>query len=286
MTHVTDGPARETLSMACAAPEGATSSRRALSRPPSGSTPLFVLGEDARFSYCLHQPSDSPEPAGADGLPLLVTVHGTDRDAVGMRDAFVPLANQHGVTVLSPLFPAGIDDPQDIDNYKFIAFGRLRFDRVLLRMVTAAERRLGARFGPLHLVGFSGGAQFVHRFTYLHPHLVGSASVAAPGRITLLDDEQDWWAGTRDVAEVFGVRLDLAALRQVPVQVVVGADDTDTGVRSRVDQAHTLHDNLTRHGLDVRLDLVPGVRHALPGLVPAITDFLDGRPLTQGRFAS
>jgi pimeloyl-ACP methyl ester carboxylesterase len=247
---------------------------------PRGSSALYALGDDPRFSYCTYVPAEIRSGE------LLVTVHGTGRDAIGIRDAFVPFAEQHGVTILSPLFPAGIDRPDDLDNYKFIRFGHLRFDRLLMRMVVAAERRTGRRLGPLRLVGFSGGAQFVHRFLYLHPGLVASATIAAPGRITLLDDTRDWWAGTRDVQDVFGTSLDLATLRSVPVQVVVGADDTDTGVRSRVEQAKTLHDNYRNHGISSRLDVVPHSRHDLAGLVPPITDFLDGQLRNTGRFAS
>jgi pimeloyl-ACP methyl ester carboxylesterase len=247
---------------------------------PRGSSTLYALGDDPRFSYCAYVPA---EPRAGD---LLVTVHGTERDAIGIRDTFVPFAEEHGLTILSPLFPAGIDRPDDVDNYKFIRFGQLRFDRLLLRMVVAVERRTGWRLGPLRLVGFSGGAQFVQRFLYLHPGLVASASIAAPGRITLLDDTRDWWAGTRDAKEVFGASLDLAALRSVPVQVVVGADDTDTGVRSRVEQARALQDNYRNHGISSRLDVVPHSRHDLAGLVPSITDFLDGQLRNTGRFAS
>lgn len=245
-----------------------------------GSTSLYALAADPRFSYCLFVP-DVPV-AGA----VLVTVHGTERDAVGIRDALAPVAQARGLTVVSPLFPAGIDDPDDLDNYKFIRFGALRFDELLIQILQAAQQRTGADLGPLHLVGFSGGAQFVHRFLYLHPELLASVSIAAPGRITLLDPGRDWWAGTRDVEPIFGVPVDVDAVRGVPVQIVVGTDDVGFGATSRGDTARALHENYLAMGVSSRLDIVPGARHELAALLPAIAEFLGDQLCDTGRFVS
>lgn len=250
---------------------------------------------DARFSYRLWPPADDPaddpgdNPTGdsTDRVPLVIGVHGTDRDDLEIGTALAGLTSR--AAVLAPLFPAELDGQHDPDNYKLLGSDRardvnhdparddVRFDLVLWDLVDRASQQLGVAFGPVHLVGFSGGAQFVHRLLYLWPRRIGSASVIAPGRVTLIDATRTWWAGTADVEFVFDRRLDLAAIGDVPVLIAVGADDTEGWFGSRVAAAHRLHHNYREHGLDTRLRVVPGARHAFEPIVPAVTDFLTER---------
>lgn len=256
------------------APQAQAAARRTWS-DELGRTCLYAVPEDPRFSYCMVVPHGLHRAAGG-RIPLVVAVHGTERDATGMRDALTPWATAHDVAVLAPLFPAGVGedgDPDDVDAYKLLRLGSLPFDDVLMAMVRDATMRIGPVGERLHLVGFSGGAQFVLRFTYLHPERVASASVAAPGRVTLLDADLDWWQGTRDVATLTGRAVDLEQLRCVTLQLVVGARDDDPH-SPRTQRARLLYDNLRGHALDVHLDVVPGARHDLTPLVPAITEFL------------
>ena len=240
-----------------------------------------VASAHPAFSYSLHVPA-----ATRSGCPLLVAVHDTTRNARGCRDAFAAFAGSYGCIVLAPLFPAEVSEPADPDNYKFIARQRLRFDRVLLDMVAEVARTYPVDAGRFLLHWFSGGAQFVHRFLYLHPERVAAVSVAAPGRVTPLEFSKSWWAGVADVAEIFGRPVDLAALRAVPVQVLVGGDDTgpvepgdpegDAGAtgRNRVQRARLLHASLARHGVGSRLDVVPGAGHEHAPLLPHAQRFL------------
>jgi poly(3-hydroxybutyrate) depolymerase len=238
------------------------------------------------FSYRLHVPDATRSRPGHEGFRLLVVVHDTTRNARACSDAFAEFGDQHGCLVLAPLFPASASEPADPDNYKFIV-RQLRFDLVLLDMVTqiARSHRVDTRRFLMH--GFSGGAQFVHRFLYLHPERVAAASIAAPGRVTPLDFSKPWWAGVADVAEVLGGRpVDLAALRAVAVQVLVGEDDTGpvepgdpaghagaTGL-NRVQRAGFLHSSLAGHGVRSRLDVVPGAGHEYAPLLACAQRFL------------
>lgn len=239
--------------------------------PPtlSGRSTLYASRADQRFSLSLYHP-EQPPAAG-----LLVAVHGTDRDVAGTREAFIPFARRNNLAILAPLFPAGIDDRHDVDNYKFIRYHDIRFDEVLLAMIDEATDCLGFQGRPpIYLCGFSGGAQFAHRFLYLHPEVMTAVSIAAPGRITRIDDGTDWWHGTADAAEIFGSSIDTAALPRVPVHIVVGADDAAPAVDRR-GQARLLAKNLRSHHVQTRLDVVDGVQHDLAGLVPAITEFFE-----------
>ncbi|MFB8773938.1 poly(aspartic acid) hydrolase [Streptomyces broussonetiae] len=254
----------------------------------TGPTPLFALARDPRFSYCLYVPGRH----GPDGppRPLVVAVHGTRRRVETLRDAFADFAERHDCVVLAPLFPAGITGPNDVHSYKLLSPAGFRADEVLLAMVEEAAARWHVRTDRFHLHGFSGGGQFAHRFAYLHPGRLASLSVGAPGRVTLADPGTPWWHGTADAEELFGTGPGLAALRDVPVQLVIGEQDTgtaglappdergsDPAAGNRTDLIHALRANWRTHGIDARLDTVPGAGHDHFGVLPAVQRFLAAR---------
>ncbi|ONI84135.1 hydrolase [Actinosynnema sp. ALI-1.44] len=250
-----------------------------------GRTTIFASPVDQRLHYCLYVPE-----AIVDRAPLVVMQHGTNRSAVKSRDNMIEFADEHGAVILAPIFPAGLVDPDDIHNYKFIDYRGIRFDRMLLSIVDEVARRFPVAPERFHLHGFSGGGQFTHRFLYLHPDRLASASIGAPGRITQLDDTLPWWLGTRDFEQRFGAPIDFGALRRVPIQLVVGSADTETweidnpgdsnwmdGVEqtgaTRVERLRTLERGYRSHGLDVTFDLVDGVGHRGSQVLGAVRRF-------------
>ncbi len=237
----------------------------------TGPTPFFASRDDQRFSYCLYVPTAHKEAAPGARLPLVVLLHGTQRSPERYRDAYRAFAEHHGCVVLAPLFPAGIVVPGDLHGYKRLeAFG-IRYDQLLLQIVDEAGEQYRVDTERFHLTGFSGGGQFAHRFAYVHPERLASVSIGAPGRVTRINDDVPWWLGTADLAEHFGSPLDLAALRKVRVQMMVGELDTATweiaepgveaGGETRVERLTTLRDNWAAHGIDVQFDVVPGLAH-------------------------
>lgn len=254
-----------------------------------GKAPCWALSSDQRFSYYAYVPErlrGSPGP-----VPLVVVVHGTLRQPTVYRDAFTELAEEHGCVVLAPLFPCGIGDPSDTDNYKRLDFAGIRFDLVLIDMVDEFVRRYGIDVGSWYLHGFSGGGQFAHRFLYLHPQRLAAVSIGAPGAVTLLDTDHDWWVGTRDVPERFGVDIDLDALRRVRVLTVIGGDDkgaeevyvprtskhwmpdANRAGGDRQERLVALQQSLERHGVGVQRAVVPGVAHRGSAILPAVREF-------------
>ncbi|GHH71301.1 hypothetical protein GCM10018793_06250 [Streptomyces sulfonofaciens] len=254
-----------------------------------GGTPFFASQHDQRLSYALYVPKDHTPQAPP--LPLVVIQHGTGRSAELYRDRWKEFAIRHRCIILTPLFPAGIGEPGELHNFKFLKYQDMRFDEELLYMVDEVGERFNAQRERFVLHGFSGGGQFVHRFFYVHPDRLAGVSIGAPGRITQLDDTLPWWIGTADFEERFGVGIDLEALRSVPVHMVVGAEDVETweinnvggpnwmdGVektgRTRIERLRTLRDNFEAHGIKVRLDIVPGVAHQGVGVAPAVQEFV------------
>ncbi len=247
---------------------------------------MYAASGDPRFSYCLYVPGT----LGRDGVAgeIVVVVHGSPRTFMDFRDRFRDFAEQHNVIVVSPLFPVGLDGDTRGDDYKYLSKGGIRYDRVLLDIVAEVRRRFSLDAPKFGLFGFSGGAQFVNRFLLLQPASLWAASLGAPGSITVVDDDRDWWVGTRDIKACFGLALDRPALRRVPVQLLVGSDDLETeeithreGGRfwmtdansagaSRPQRLETLRQSLILAGLTVAHEVMEGVGHdAAPAIVHA-----------------
>lgn len=242
-----------------------------------GFTPYFASRMGSRFSYCLYVPQDHEAD---EALDLVVLVHGTARWAEHYRSAFAQFCEKNRTIVLAPLFPAGVTEPGELSSYKLLRHGGVAYDLVLIDMVAEVAERYRLRTDRFLIHGFSGGGHFSHRFLYLHPERLLGASIGAPGFVTLIDFDHDFWVGLRDFEKLFGKRLDLGAVRRVPVHMVIGAEDTETweirltpgdswwmpgaerlAEANRLERMAALRESLEAHGVAVVQDIVPGVGH-------------------------
>jgi pimeloyl-ACP methyl ester carboxylesterase len=249
----------------------------------TGRTPVFASTLDQRFSFGLHLPRahtpNSPE------LPLLVVVHGLSRRIDGYLETLKRFSDQYNCVVMCPLFPAGIIDPEDMDNYKNILYKDIRFDLILLSMVDQASKVWRIRTDKFFLHGFSGGGQLAHRFFYLHPDRLLAISIGSPGNITTPNTDYPWPKGLADVGHKFGIPgiPDFQAMARVAVQLVVGEDDLEViepdpaspeAGETRVDKIQRLKAAFCKVGVQSELVIVPGVGHAGQQLVPAVETWL------------
>lgn len=254
---------------------------------------IYALRSDPRFSWCMHVPEGFAKAPEA--YRLVVAVHGSSRGVHAYRDGFAAHAERCKWVVLAPLFPVGVLGDGNPDGYKTLIEGDIRYDLVLLAMVEEIGQALGVGFERFGLFGFSGGGQFAHRFLYVHPDRLWGVTVGAPGAVTRIDDGLEYWFGTRDMAAVFGTALNLGAVRKAPIQLLCGQEDLaelkipkaiaeklkplgDLG-RNRVDRMKLLLTNYQDHGLDARLDLLPGVAHEGVRCIDAAAAFLGPLPL-------
>ena len=256
-----------------------------------GYVPYTMSQSDPRFAYCAYVPTsaDTDRPRA-----LSMVVHGSTRVADQYRDAFVGYAEETGSVVLAPLFPCGVLGPDDTESYKFAVRDGVRFDLALLDMVEEARARWGDRIAPgrFCLFGYSGGGQFAHRFAYMHPGSLKALSIGAPGKVTLPQEDLPWWKGLGGLEALIGHKPDLAALRNVPIQLVVGDRDISEesvltrpgsqhwmeGIneagRNRVALIDTLYDRYQAAGCQVEKAIVPDIAHDGFGVVPAASAFL------------
>ena len=267
-----------------------------------GHTTVYASRYDQRFAYCAYVPHDYEED-GEKTYPLAVIVHGTERGMEAYRNAFADFAEANGVIVLAPLFPTSICFPGDLSSYKMLRHGDLHYDAVMLDMIEEMRERYRIQGERVMMYGFSGGGHFTHRFLFLHPERLLAASIGAPGVVTLLDFDNDFWVGVRDFEKVFGKKIDIEAMRKVAVQMVIGGDDlqtweitinkddawwmpgADLAGATRNDRMRALKASFEKHGIAVQHDIVPGITHDDLHLVPKVKEFF-ARTLKQNSASS
>lgn len=180
-----------------------------------GPRPQFLRapGDPEREYYAFVPPSPRV------GAEPLVLVHGISRNAAELVLRFSALAVRWGVPLIAPLFrrEAFGQYQQGVDSKR-----GLRSDLALCDILDDAGRRFGLATGQVALFGFSGGAQFAHRFAMIHPRRVRVCVPASAGWYTMPDAALPWPLGLDGMP---GVRLDPAAL-DVPFHLIVGQRDT------------------------------------------------------------
>lgn len=192
------------------------------------------IGPAAAGGYLRFRPARGPRGLGCwiaspaaprPGATPLVAVHGIARDARAQAAAYAPRAAAEGRTVIAPLF----EEPR-WTGYQRLAPNRADLALIDLLAELEGEGRIDA--GPVDLAGFSGGAQFGHRFAMLYPTRIRRATFAAAGFWTF-PDESPFPAG---LGGGWGARLaaGLDRFLGLDLAVVVGGADTerDPGLRA------------------------------------------------------
>lgn len=174
------------------------------------------LADGSRQLYYLYLPRHLETPGR-----ILVAVHGISRNAREHAERFAPLAEQAGVVLVAPRF-----NRKRYSRYQRLVAGPggRRSDRMFDAVVGEVRGLVGMPDAPLYLFGYSGGAQFVHRYAMAYPRRVARAVIGAAGWYTFPDARVRYPRGLRSDPEE--LRLDSPACLQVPMTVVVGGDDT------------------------------------------------------------
>ncbi len=190
--------------------------------PASASLPgtvgAFALrqhrGRGPRALDCWIARPAAPRP----DAPPLVAIHGIGRGAREMAEIFAVRAAAQGRTVIAPLF-----DEERWNGYQRAVAPR-RADRALLALLDELTTEGLVASGPRDLAGYSGGAQFAHRFAMLYPRRLRRLSVCAAGWWTMPDGA----AFPYGLSGEWGARLAAGLDRFLALDIRVsvgGADD-------------------------------------------------------------
>jgi pimeloyl-ACP methyl ester carboxylesterase len=156
------------------------------------------------------------------GAPPLVLVHGISRNVREVVEAFAPAAERLGWLLVAPHF-----DRDHYDDYQRLGrSGRgLRADRALERLLVRVLESHPGLCTRIHLFGYSGGAQFAHRYLMAAPDRVAAAVCASAGWYTFPDPGRQYPYGLRLGRSLPAVRMRARDFGRVPIRVLVGSRD-------------------------------------------------------------
>lgn len=270
---------------------------------PEGKIEIASLPKD-RADYFLYVPRSlgaSPE--------ILVAVHGISRNAEDYAKLLAPYADIYGVIVIAPYFPREVF--RDYQRLGRVGLGR-RADHTLEAMVAEVRKSYPNARPGISLFGFSGGAQFAHRYAMAHGEKVNRVVIGAAGWYTFPTYGQGFPYGIRPTRRLFRTYFNPHEFLEVPMHVIVGSDD---GNRSgslntapqinrqqgytRVERAKSwvaaMQAKAVQKGYEPRvsIEIIPGARHSFVesvqnyGLGDRIFEYLFGpMPENREQFAS
>ncbi len=200
-----------------------TSSRN---RYPTQCVQHLRLTQDPDQEYFLYLPNTSLSEA-----PVLTCIHGVSRNAEEQIRSFMAYAEANGVIIVAPLF----------DTERFPDYQRLgrpvrgqRADLILQKILQDVACRINVAIQQIFMFGFSGGAQFAHRYMMAYPRQVNAVVLAAADWYTFPDEKYRYPRGIERSDKFTGIPFDLKQFLQIPVCVLVGEHDVvrDATLRS------------------------------------------------------
>jgi pimeloyl-ACP methyl ester carboxylesterase len=242
---------------------------------PRGRIVLRTSRSDPLQHYLVFVPR-----AGSIDAPVLVSVHGVSRNAHDQARVFASACDERGVVLLVPIFTP--DRHRDYQRLGRRGRGE-RTDLALNDCLAEVALLTGADVAQFRLFGFSGGAQFAHRYLMAHPERVARAVFAAAGWYTFPDDQQRFPYGIRPTRALRGVTFNPERFLRVPINVLIGESDVESKRLRRTKRADAqqgtnrlerarnwvaaLHAAADLYRIDSRasLTVVPGVDHSFDG---------------------
>ena len=232
--------------------------RTLLPRPTAGAA---VSGVCKGTRYRLYTPKQYDRTKD---WPVLVSVHGTDGRPEKYLDMCRRDADKHGVVVIAPWFDFPTYDHYGTWSMRHL--GMPRADLMLLDIITDVGKKLRIQADRVMLYGHSQGGQFVHRFVLAHPQRVARAAAAAPGGIVLPDPKKGFPNGTAANPRLPDLApLDYAALVQMEMAVIVGAEDDQAHLDMAKRLATAAEGYAKRHGLPCRVQHMVVPKHGHGG---------------------
>lgn len=174
-----------------------------------------TLQMDSRQKYFLYIPHH-----GENNARIFITVHGISRNVKEHAKKFAAFAEKFGVVMIAPYFPA-----DNFPDYQRLGHKGQRADIVLNKIVSEVAQLTGASANKLYLFGYSGGAQFAHRYMLAYPKHVAKIVLGAPGWYTLPNPSLKYPLGIKESRRLPQIQFDPAQFLHVPVCVLVGEKD-------------------------------------------------------------
>lgn len=227
---------------------------------------------------------------------IFYSIHGISRNAEEHIEGFIAQAEKHGATIIAPLFLK-----EDYPRYQQLgtSANQQRADMAFDHVLQDAHEWLGIPPAPMHMFGFSGGGQFLHRYAMFYPKRVARMVLAAPGWYTFPDPERRYPFGIKSTRDWPNLKFVLENFLKISTLIMVGEQDDlrDKDLNksreidsfqglNRIERAERWTTAVRALGrsynipTNIRLEQVPNASHAYesyiahPPFVEQIFDFL------------
>jgi len=148
---------------------------------------------------------------------ILYSIHGISRNAEEHIHGFIAQAEKHDTIIIAPLFRK-----QDFPRYQQlgVSASQARADMAFDHILQDAHEWLGIPPAPMHLFGFSGGGQFLHRYAMFNPKRVARMVLTAPGWYTFPDPERKYPYGIKSTRDWPNLKFVLDKFLQIPAMII------------------------------------------------------------------
>jgi poly(3-hydroxybutyrate) depolymerase len=187
------------------------------------------LSMPVSITVWMYSPSDRP-----DTLPVVIMLHGAERNASGYLDQWARVADLYQLVILAPAFDK--ENFKGSDRYnlgnvwnekqaRFIPKREWTFS-VIEPLFDQFVKATGSSEKKYYLSGHSAGAQFVHRFLYFVPNnRAAKVFIANAGWYTLPDLNSNYPFGIKNIPSV---GMAIKEFFSKPSLLALGEADTDT----------------------------------------------------------
>lgn len=205
--------------------------------PAPGNAKRINIPSAKAMPVFLHRPKVERNPN-----QMIVAVHGISRNSRQQLEAFQPVADKLGVWLLVPTF-SKLAFGQYQQLYQSYEFARADLALNLFLMAWRSWRRL--QHLKIHLSGYSGGAQFAHRYAMTYPQFVESLHLSSAGWYTFPDPLERYPRGLDHWPRMIN-KPRLEEFYHIPILVMVGECDTKRDASLRKTAKIDLQQGLTR----------------------------------------
>lgn len=176
------------------------------------------LPTDSQLKYYYYLPQRCTQQSN-----VFVTIHGISRNAEEHARKFAPYAEQYGVILIAPYF----SENHFPDYQRLGRKGRgKRADLALQEIIKDISKLTGINLPEkIYIFGYSGGAQFAHRYMLAYPKQVAKVVLGAPGWYTFPDISQKFPKGIQASPTLPHLTFNPSDFLRIPACVLVGEFD-------------------------------------------------------------
>ncbi|MBD3352875.1 MAG: hypothetical protein GF364_15435 [Candidatus Lokiarchaeota archaeon] len=254
--------------------------------------PSLIAGEEHRILY-KNQDILYYIPTNLDtaSTKIFFVIHGASRTYESYFDKWMNtnVAEDENVVIISPHFDINV-----FSHYQILNIWGIRADNRLIQIFNVFTEWLELDADRFYIFGFSGGGQFVHRFSMVHPHLIDRGIIGAPGWYTFPNNTLYPYGTKTTIFHPRTLKFELETMLSLPLGLVVGEDDVertsnllqtpkaDEQGLNRLERSanwfNAMNNTAVENGwsFNFEYEVVPNAGHSSSKMIPDSINFLFG----------